>query len=264
MELTFAGTGSGKVSLERYFSSFLISVPGCRLLMDAGDGISRALENIHIDFNTINSVLFSHFHPDHLNGISALIIQMKMRKRKIPLQLVAHNNLTDKLKAFLETGYIFKERLGFELNIQGYEFNESFSFSDNLSFEARENSHLKKYEGTFDVYRSGRDKQALVSSGFLFSIENLRLYYTGDIAESEDLYLFQNEAPEILISETTHVELKSLLEALRRQNSIRKAILTHINDKKELESWIGSLGENDSRMFIIAEDGMKIDLGSVF
>lgn len=264
MEITFAGTGSGKVSLERYYSSFLLSVPEYRLLVDAGDGASRALEQSRIDFNTINSVLFSHFHPDHLNGISSLIIQMKMRKRQLPLQLLADHNLTEKLNEFLETGYVFKERLGFELTILGFKPGESFYLSDSLSFKARGNSHLKKYEGTFDVYKAGANKSLLASAGFLFIGEGIKVFYTGDIADKEDLYLFQNENPEIMISETTHVEPEDIFQAVKEQRSIRKVFLTHISDEGSLNVRVEALQASERGKFVIASDGMKKDLASPF
>ncbi|MGE5353832.1 MAG: MBL fold metallo-hydrolase [Acidobacteriota bacterium] len=264
MEITFAGTGSGKVSLERYFSSFLLSVPEFNLLVDAGDGASRALEQSKIDITSINSVLFSHFHPDHLNGISSLIIQMKMRKRTLPLQLIVHHKLTEKLEEFLETGYVFKERLGFEMSILGFKPGESFFLSDNLSFKAMENSHLKKYEGTFDVYKAGKDKSLLASAGFLFRGESISIFYTGDVAEKNDLYLFSSEAPEILISETTHIELNDLLHAVKEQRSIRKVFLTHISDEDALIKWLEGLPSSEREKFVIAFDGMKKDLASPF
>lgn len=264
MEITFVGTGSGKVSLERYFSSFLLSVPEYNLLVDAGDGASRALEQSRIDFNAINSVLFSHFHPDHLNGISSLIIQMKMRKRAIPLQLIVHERLTEKLEEFLETGYVFKERLGFELSILGFKPQESFFLSDNLSFKAVENSHLKKYEGTFDVYKAGKDKSLLASAGFLFIGESIKVFYTGDAADKSDLYLFKNEAPEILISEATHIEFSDLLQAVKEQRSIRKTFLTHIGDEESLKLQLERLPLSEREKFVIAFDGMKKDLASPF
>lgn len=262
MEITFAGTGSGKVSLERYFSSFLLSVPGYNLLVDSGDGASRALEQSRIDITNINSALISHFHPDHLNGISSLIIQMKMRKRKLPLHIIVHENLTEKLNEFLETGYVFKERLGFEMSIRGFKAGESFFLSERLSFTAKENSHLNKYEGTFDVYKSGRDKSLLVSAGFLFKAEDLKIFYTGDIAEKNDLYLFRGEKPDVMISETTHIELNDLLEAVREQGSIKRTFLTHISDVAPLKEWLGTIKSSERETFIITHDTMKWDSGS--
>ncbi|MDZ7623513.1 MAG: hypothetical protein U5J96_03575 [Ignavibacteriaceae bacterium] len=43
MKITFLGTSSGKASLNRYHSALLFTSEKYNLLVDAGDGISRAL-----------------------------------------------------------------------------------------------------------------------------------------------------------------------------------------------------------------------------
>ncbi|MGE5681047.1 MAG: MBL fold metallo-hydrolase, partial [Bacillota bacterium] len=107
MEIIFTGTGSGRTSLKRHHNSIILSSSGTNLLIDAGDGISRALLNSTVDYNSINAILFTHFHPDHLNGISSLLIQMKMNSRSSELRLLVHQNLYRSFLRFLETGYIF-------------------------------------------------------------------------------------------------------------------------------------------------------------
>ena len=67
-ELKFIGTGSGKTSLNRFHSSFFIKTSNYNLLIDAGDGESKALLSQGIDFNTIDGILFTHLHPDHYTG----------------------------------------------------------------------------------------------------------------------------------------------------------------------------------------------------
>jgi len=78
LEIKFVGTGSGKTLLKRYHSSFLIKTEAYNLLVDAGDGISRALLNQKVTFDSINGILISHLHPDHYSGLPSLIIQMKL------------------------------------------------------------------------------------------------------------------------------------------------------------------------------------------
>ncbi|MCU0415336.1 MAG: MBL fold metallo-hydrolase, partial [Ignavibacteriaceae bacterium] len=81
MKITFIGTSSGKVSLTRFHSSLVISSEKYNLLVDAGDGISRAIISNGINFKKINGVLFTHLHPDHFSGLPALIVQMKMMNK---------------------------------------------------------------------------------------------------------------------------------------------------------------------------------------
>ena len=73
MKIKFVGTSSGKASLNRFHSSLLLSSENYNLLVDAGDGISRALLVNGINFNSINGIIFTHLHPDHFSGLPALI-----------------------------------------------------------------------------------------------------------------------------------------------------------------------------------------------
>ncbi|OQY73636.1 MAG: hypothetical protein B6D45_07865, partial [Ignavibacteriales bacterium UTCHB3] len=87
VKIIFTGTGSGRSSLNRFHSSFLIRSDSYNLLVDAGDGISRALLRLGIDFNEIDGVFITHLHPDHYSGFPSLILQMKMSSRRMPLEL---------------------------------------------------------------------------------------------------------------------------------------------------------------------------------
>ena len=72
MVITFIGTGSGEASLKREHSSILISSEKFNLLIDTGDGISKAILKAGIDFNSINGIIFTHLHPDHYSGLAVL------------------------------------------------------------------------------------------------------------------------------------------------------------------------------------------------
>ncbi|MCK5087559.1 MAG: MBL fold metallo-hydrolase, partial [Melioribacteraceae bacterium] len=98
MKVTFIGTGSGKVSLERFHSSILVSKKNSNLLIDVGDSISRALLNLNISINSIDQILISHNHADHYSGIASLVTQMKLLERSKPLKIFTHQLLSDNLK----------------------------------------------------------------------------------------------------------------------------------------------------------------------
>ena len=106
MKIKFLGTGSGKTSLNRYHSSLLISSSKYNLLVDCGDGISKAILAQNIDFNSINSVLISHFHSDHFSGLPSLITQMKLSSRKNELKIFVHSSEKDFLEDFIFHSYI--------------------------------------------------------------------------------------------------------------------------------------------------------------
>lgn len=227
MEILFTGTGSGQTSLKRFHSSFIISDGKHKVLIDAGDSVSRALLSLNVEYNSISSVLLSHFHPDHLNGLPSLIIQMKMNKRKHPLEIFVHSRLRKSLLEFLSTGYIFAERLGFELKITPFNYEQEFILFPALTCQARENSHLARYASVSEI-----DPNLLASCAFLFNLDGSKVFYTGDAAEKNDLFLFSDKDIRLFISEAAHIKMDWIRQAAFKLQECR-FILTHINEAEE-------------------------------
>ena len=267
MEIKFLGTGSGKASLTRYHSSFLLStgstskgqkLPAGRhsynLLIDVGDGISRAFLAQKIPFNDVDGILFTHFHPDHYSGITGLITQMKMEGRITKLQLFAHESSIGFLEEFIYQSYIFPGKLNFNLEFKDYKNNDQFMVSDSLSFISRQNSHLDSYM-SYDTKR----KLGFSCSSFLIKIGDKNIFYTGDIGSKNDLYIFQGLSVDIMISEITHISPDELLESFKKINP-KKLLITHISDEDEnrLRDFHFQLTETDRKKIIQAFDGLEI------
>ncbi|MEJ2618427.1 MAG: MBL fold metallo-hydrolase, partial [Ignavibacteriaceae bacterium] len=225
--IKFIGTGSGKTSLKRYHSSFLISHKGFNLLVDTGDGISKAILSQKISYSSINGILLTHLHPDHYSGLASLIVQMKLSGRNNSLQVIVHKKLRKAVENYLDTSYLFKERMKFEFLIETYEHNKIFRINDSISFVSKQNSHLNKYK----KYSEGKELDFSCSS-ILLQLNNKNILYTGDIGKKEDLYLFKSYRSDLIISEITHISFEELIEA---SNSLKpeKLYLTHINEETE-------------------------------
>ena len=248
-EIIFIGTGSGKASLKRYFSSFIVSYQNYNLLIDAGDGISRGLLSQNIKFSDINGILLTHLHPDHYSGLASLIVQMKLVRRNNPLHIFINKHLKRVIEDYLYYSYLFKQKMGFEIIIETFNHDEFFSIIDNLSFTAKQNSHLNKYK----EYADERELN-FISSSILIRINDKKVFYSGDIGGKEDLYLFRDQTLDIMISEITHIDFDDLLEAYKILNP-HKLYLTHISDEDEkLLFDITKMNEN----IIPATDGCKI------
>jgi len=230
LEIIFIGTGSGKTSLLRNHSAFIINASKIKLLIDAGDGISKALLQSNIDYNSINGIIITHFHPDHLSGLPSLLNQMKMNNRKESLIIYCLGN-SDTLKIYVETNLIFFDRLGFKLELIELNDDAEIKTNDEISFKVKQNSHLDKY-----IVDEKRTANNLISLSILFTLKGKKVFYSGDIGSAADLYLFK-ENYDIIISETTHVNLNDLQTALESKKC-EKLILTHIEDDAALNEFI--------------------------
>jgi ribonuclease BN (tRNA processing enzyme) len=256
MELKFIGTGSGKTSLKRYHSSFLINSGEYNLLVDAGDGVSRALINQKILFNFINGILISHLHPDHYTGLPSLIVQMKMNNRESPLDIFCEAGNFEFLKEFIYQSFLFEGKLGFKLNVKSFGRNEALEITDGFGFSANQNSHLNQYIN-FDTNK----RLTFPCSSFLLNVKQKNIFYTGDIGEYKDLFLFEGNKIDIMISEITHIKTDELLEAFRRLKP-EKLFLTHLSEEDEahLSKLSFQLPAAERRKVIAAFDGLNVKI----
>lgn len=82
MALTFCSLASGSSGNCQYIAS-----DKTKLLVDAGMSgkyIKTSLHTLDVDINTINGILLTHEHTDHISGLGVL-----MRRHKIPLHITA-------------------------------------------------------------------------------------------------------------------------------------------------------------------------------
>lgn len=250
LNITFPGTGSGKTSLTRFHSSLLISDTIYNLLVDTGDGISRALLKQNILYNSLSGILLSHLHPDHYSGLPSLIVQMKMMNRKEPLSIFVHHSLIKTIKDFLQTSYIFMERTDFLINYRGYNFSEETTISSGLSFICRSNTHLKKYE-KYDSALS------YACGSFLFKSGEKNIYYSDDIGSAEDLLLFEDYKTDLFIVEAAHVNIDDLASVYNKLKPC-KIVITHLSDEDTQEIKLKTT--NVDIPVIIAEDGLTLSV----
>lgn len=253
MHITFIGTGSGKTSLNRFHSSFIIESEDHSLLVDAGDGVSRALLNQHINFHSINSVLITHFHSDHIAGITSLINQMYLRNRENSLTIYVHQNMLKLFLTIINAGYIFPEKLKFDLNIETYQFDQPVILAENIKFTPRQNSHISnKHKIRY------KPETEFVSSCLLFELGGHNVFYTSDVGSSEDLYLFRETNINLLIAETTHLSHDDILLAVSELKP-DSTYLTHIDESDEAVL-IDFVNSHKASNIILACDGLKISI----
>jgi ribonuclease Z len=255
IKIVFTGTGSGRSSLNRFHSSFLIKSDSYNLLIDAGDGISRALLRLQIEFSEIDGILITHFHPDHFSGLISLILQMKLTKRQMPLDIFVSKSNINFLKEILNRSYLPEERLGFVINYNTINSGKKLDFRGKFNLTALENSHLQKYRETAIKGLDFKSYSLIIESA------TGDVFYSGDVDSPSDLSLFKFNTNSILITETTHISIESIIELLK-QEEIKKIILTHIetDDPSALISTIsGSFPEGLNRI-TIAHDGLIISV----
>lgn len=254
MEIIFIGTGSGKTSLNRFHSSILVTAQNHSLLIDSGDGISKALLSADVNFNNIDAIIITHNHSDHYAGLTGLITQMKLNGRTTELKIFTYNSLQKSLTGLLDSFFLFEEKLGFPLRIKGYYFTDMVPIGENFTFYAKQNSHINTSSAP-----SYADKNLFVSSSLLLDVDGIKIIYTSDIGCAKDLSLFKIDSADYIITESTHILLDDILKMSENFKG-RKIILTHIDpdDEEKIFEWREKSAQSIREKIVIAEDRMII------
>ncbi len=101
--ITVLGSGTGVPSLTRNPCSLLMRTGGLNLLFDCGAGVMKRLLETGVSIDDIAYLFLSHFHPDHVGELPALLFALKYsspRSPTPPLTIVAGRGVSDFYQRF--------------------------------------------------------------------------------------------------------------------------------------------------------------------
>jgi phosphoribosyl 1,2-cyclic phosphodiesterase len=185
-QLTILGSGSGG-------NCTYLETGETRLLVDAGFSgrqIRRRLQSIGRSPETLNGILLTHEHSDHIQGLTGLCASLQ-----IPIYC---NRLTNEaIQAQLQ--------MKFDCRI----------FSTGASFEIGDVA-----VDTFSVPHDAYDP-----IGFLLRVAGARIGFLTDLGHATRLVIERVKTANVLVLETNH-DMKMLQDDLRRPWSIKQRILS--------------------------------------
>ena len=86
LSLTFLGTGASIPTLDRNVAGIAIQREGEVLLFDCGEGNQRQMMRYGVGF-TFEEIFFTHYHADHMLGVTGLLRTMGLQDRATPVTL---------------------------------------------------------------------------------------------------------------------------------------------------------------------------------
>ena len=98
---------------NRWLSSLLIRYHGRMVLIDCGEGTQIPLKMIKWGFKTIDAILFTHYHADHIAGLPGLLLTIGNSGREEPLILMGPPGL----KKVVEGVTVISPELPYELRL---------------------------------------------------------------------------------------------------------------------------------------------------
>jgi len=158
IRVVFLGTGAAAPTRTRNVSSLAIVLDGDVLLFDAGEGTQHQLMRSTVRPGSIEAVLITHLHGDHLFGLPGLLATLGLNGRDRPLRLIGPPGLHHFVAAIPYRGtpyeILISESSGGEvLRANGYRVAAAML---NHSVECLGYCVIEDDRpGTFDVARAG-------------------------------------------------------------------------------------------------------------
>lgn len=113
LSVTFLGTGAAIPTLDRNVSALALHREGEMLLFDCGEGTQRQMMRHGVGFS-LREIFFTHYHSDHILGLTGLIRTMGLQDRTEGITLYGPKPARRILGAVLNVGI---ERTRFPVEI---------------------------------------------------------------------------------------------------------------------------------------------------
>jgi ribonuclease Z len=86
LSVTFLGTGAATPTIDRNVAGLAVQREGETLLFDCGEGNQRQMMRYGVGF-AFREIYFTHYHADHLLGVTGLLRTMGLQDRSAPVTL---------------------------------------------------------------------------------------------------------------------------------------------------------------------------------
>jgi ribonuclease Z len=103
LSLTFLGTAASIPTVDRNVPGLALQREGETILFDCGEGTQRQMMRYGVGF-TFKEVFFTHYHADHLLGITGLLRTMGLQDRASPVVLYGPKGAQKILNAAISLG----------------------------------------------------------------------------------------------------------------------------------------------------------------
>ena len=91
MELFMLGTGGTYPLTTRALASVFIRVAGVGILIDCGEATQIEMQKYGVGFTSIDYILITHMHADHVSGLLGMMLAIKQAQRTKPITIATQD-----------------------------------------------------------------------------------------------------------------------------------------------------------------------------
>ena len=112
--VTLLGTGTPQPLMERFGPSTLVQAGGKNFLFDAGRGCLQRLRQLHVEYDALEALFFTHLHSDHIVGVPDLwLTGWLITLRKTPLKVFGPQG-SKQMTEYLQKAYEYDIKIRIE------------------------------------------------------------------------------------------------------------------------------------------------------
>ena len=230
---------------NRWLSSLLIRYNGRMLLIDCGEGTQIPMKMAGWGFKSLDAILVTHYHADHIAGLPGLLLALANSNRQEPLYLIGPLGLEEVVRGLM----VIAPELPYELRLLIFSSDNKSKFEiSELMIESLPVDHWMpclaysielRRPGLFDVERAGslnipvrlwknlqRGESVqlgdrLVSPGQVLGEDRkgIKICYCTDTRPVEELAGFIHEA-DLFVCEGMYGDEESLPKALQKKHML--------------------------------------------
>jgi ribonuclease Z len=103
LSVTFLGTGAATPTIDRNVAGLSVQREGEMILFDCGEGNQRQMMRYGVGFS-FKEIFFTHYHADHILGVTGLLRTMGLQDRSAPVTLYGPKGAQRILTAAISLG----------------------------------------------------------------------------------------------------------------------------------------------------------------
>jgi ribonuclease BN (tRNA processing enzyme) len=247
MRLTVIGCGDAFGAGSRLQTSFCVRSGPSTFLIDCGATSLIGMQRLGLSPNDIDTVFVSHLHGDHFGGLPWLLIEATFAsKRTRPLVVTGPKGIEARFTVAAEALYPNSTIAEHNFDLVFVEYRERKPLEVKgvtvTPFEVHHPSGAPPYALRFDV-----DGKVISFTGDTGWVEVLC-----DVAYNADLFI--SECYQFDVTLPIHLDYKTI-DANYEKLGAKRVLLTHMG-----EAMLAEAGKVDASRYMIAEDGMTLDL----
>ncbi len=153
LDVCLLGSGGMMPLPYRWLTALMTRFNGSSLLIDCGEGTQIAIKEKGWSFKPIDVICFTHFHGDHISGLSGLLLTMGNADRREPLTLIGPKGLGRVVNSLR----VIAPELPFSIHCVEIEGNsQTFEMNGYRLKAFRVNHNVICYGYTIEIDRAGK------------------------------------------------------------------------------------------------------------